>query len=89
MAVNPKQTFYGITRRIFARLRKKASQVGIRVASPKGEALKNGVLIQWNYDATFEVLEVECKAPFWINSTQVSRALRDEIEVTRRSTRAA
>jgi hypothetical protein len=89
MSGNPKQTFHGITRAIFVRLRKKASQVGIRVASPKGEAVKNGVRIQWNYDAAAEVLEVECKAPFWINSMQVNRALRHEIEVTLQSIRAA
>jgi hypothetical protein len=89
MSGSPKQRFYGITRAIFARLRKKASQVGIRVASPKGEAVKDGVRIQWSYDATAQVLEVECKAPFWINSTQVNRDLRREIEVTLRSIRAA
>jgi hypothetical protein len=46
------QIFHGITRAIFARLRQKASKVGIHVASPKGEAVKDGVKIQWNYDAT-------------------------------------
>jgi hypothetical protein len=89
MSIDPKQTFHGITRAIFARLRKKASKVGIRVVSPKGEAVKDGVKIQWNYDATAELLEVECRAPFWINSTQINRNLRHEIEVTLRSTRAA
>jgi hypothetical protein len=89
MSGNPKQIFHGITRAIFARLRKKASQVGIPVRSPKGEAVKDGVRIQWNYDASAELLEVECKAPFWINATEVNRNLRHEIEVTLRSTRAA
>jgi hypothetical protein len=51
MSGNPKQTFHGITRAIFARLRRKASRFGIRVASPKGEAVKDGVVIQWNYDS--------------------------------------
>jgi hypothetical protein len=89
MSIDPKQTFHGITRAIFTRLRKKASKVGIRVVSPKGEAVKDGVRIQWNYDATAELLEVECRAPFWINSTQINRKLRHEIEVTLRSARAA
>jgi hypothetical protein len=89
MSGNPKQTFHGITRAIFARLRRKASKFGIRVASPKGEAVKDGVVIQWNYDPGAELLEVECRAPFWLNSTQVSRNLRDEIEVVLRSARAA
>jgi hypothetical protein len=89
MSGNPKQIFHGITRAIFARLRKKASKVGIPVRSPKGEAVKDGVRIQWNYDASAELLEVECKAPFWINATEVNRNLRHEIEVTLRSTRAA
>jgi hypothetical protein len=83
------EIFHGITRAIFARLRRKASKVGIHVASPKGEAVKDGVKIQWNYDATAELLEVECRAPFWINSTQISRNLRHEIEATLESTRAA
>jgi hypothetical protein len=89
MSVDPKQTFRGITRKIFARLRQRASKAGIRVASPKGEAVKDGVTIQWNYDASAELLEVECRAPFWINSTQVHRKLRHEIEATLRTTRAA
>jgi hypothetical protein len=89
MSGNPKQTFHGITRAIFARLRRKASKFGIRVVSPKGEAVKDGVVIQWNYDPGSELLEVECRTPFWLNSTQVSRNLRDEIEVVLRSARAA
>jgi hypothetical protein len=89
MSGYPKQIFHGITRAIFARLRKKAHKVGIHVASPKGEAVKDGVRIQWNYDATAELLEVECKAPFWINSAQISKNLRREIEATLGSNRAA
>jgi hypothetical protein len=89
MSGNPKQTFHGITRAIFARLRRKASKFGIRVASPKGEALKDGVVIQWNYDPGAELLEVECRTPFWLNSTRVNRDLRHEIEVVLRSGRAA
>jgi len=89
MSGNTRQTFHGITRAIFARLRKKASKIGIRVATPHGEAEKDGIVIQWNYDAKAELLEVECRAPFWINSTRISRDLRHEIEATRRSSRAA
>jgi hypothetical protein len=89
MSGNSKHIFYGITRKIFSRLRKKASRLGIRVVSPKGEAIKDGVKIEWNYDATEQKLEVECKMPFWINSAQVNRKVCDEIEVTLRSSRAA
>jgi hypothetical protein len=85
MSGNTRQIFYGITRAIFARLRKKASRVGIRVAAPHGEAEKDGITIHWNYDAKAELLEVECRAPFWINSTRVNRDLCHEIEATRRS----
>jgi hypothetical protein len=89
MSGSPKQIFHGITRKLFARLRRKASQLGIRVATPKGEAVKDGVTIQWNYDAAAQLLEVECRMPFWINAAQVNRNLRHEIEVTLRSSRAA
>jgi hypothetical protein len=89
MSGNPKQIFHGISRAIFARLRRKASKFGIRVAGTKGEAVKDGVVIQWNYDPGAELLEVECRAPFWLNSAQVNRNLRNEIEVILRSTRAA
>jgi hypothetical protein len=85
MSGNTRQIFYGITRAIFARLRKKASRVGIRVAAPNGEVEKDGITIHWNYDAKAELLEVECRAPFWINSTRVNRDLCHEIEATRRS----
>jgi hypothetical protein len=75
MSGNTRQIFHGITR--------------IRVATPKGEVEKDGITIHWNYDAKAELLEVECRAPFWINSTRVNRDLRHEIEATCRSTRAA
>jgi hypothetical protein len=85
-----KQMFRGITRAIFARLRKKASKVGIDVASPSGEAVKDGVKIQWSYDASAEILEVECiSAPFWFNSDRINKSLRQEIEATLGSSRAA
>jgi hypothetical protein len=85
MSGNTRQIFYGITRAIFARLRKKASKVGIQVATPNGEAEKDGIIIQWNYDAKAELLEVECRAPFWINANRLNRDLCHEIEATRRS----
>jgi hypothetical protein len=89
MSATPKQIFHGITRKLFARLRRKASQLGIRVVSPKGEAVKDGVTIQWNYDPAAQLLEIECRTPFWINAAQVDRTLRHEIEVTLRSSRSA
>ena len=89
MSGNSKQIFHGITRALFARLRRKAAQLGVRVATPKGEAMKDGVIIQWNYDATAQRLEVGCRAPFWINAAQADRNLRHEIEVALRSSRAA
>jgi hypothetical protein len=89
MSGSTRQIFHGITRAIFARLRKKASKVGIRIATANGEAEKDGITIQWNYDAKAELLEVECRAPFWVNSTRINRDLRHEIEATRRSGRAA
>jgi hypothetical protein len=89
MSDNPRQMFRGITRAIFARLRRKASKSGIHVASPVGNAVKDGVKIQWNYNAASELLEVECSAPFWINSIEINRRLRREIEATLRSNRAA
>ena len=90
MSGNPKQIFRGITRAIFARLRRKASKVGLHVASPRGEAVKDGVRIQWNYDAKLELLEVACvSTPFWIDPTRINMKLRHEIEDTLDSMRAA
>jgi hypothetical protein len=89
MFTNPKQTFRGITRRVFARLRKKASRVGFPVAKPVGSAKKDGVSIHWNYDPQSEILEVQCSTPFWIDSGRVNEELRREIEATIRSYRAA
>lgn len=90
MSGGPKQLFRGITRAIFARLRKKASRIGIHVASPAGEVVKDGVTIQWKYDAKEELLEVECtKAPFWFDSARINRKLRQEIEAALDSNRAA
>ncbi len=85
MSGNVRETFRGITRAIFARLRKKASKLGIHVVSPKGEAMKDGVVIRWNYDPGAELLEVECHAPFWINSKRIQNDLRQEIEAVIRA----
>lgn len=90
MSGNRRQTFRGITRAIFTRLRKKASKIGIPVPGPSGEAVKDGVRIQWKYDAAQEELEVECvSAPFWIDSIRVDKELRREIEEVLESSRAA
>jgi hypothetical protein len=58
-------SFRGITRAVFARLRRKAGRSGITIVHPRGEAIRDGVRIQWEYNAAAEVLEVECvRAPF-------------------------
>jgi hypothetical protein len=89
MFTDPKQTFRGITRALFARLRKKASKFGFPVARPKGSAKNDGIRIHWNYDPQSETLEVQCTTPFWINSARIHEELRREIEATIRSHRAA
>jgi hypothetical protein len=76
-------TFRGITCSVFARLRKKATQNGISIARPAGEAVKDGVRIQWKYDPEAELLEVECvRTPFWIDAARVNRKLSLEIQAT-------
>jgi hypothetical protein len=85
MSGNPRQIFRGITRAIFTRLRRRASRVGIHVASPQGEVLKDGVTIRWNYDARAELLEVECKVPFWINANRIQADVRQQIEAAIRT----
>jgi hypothetical protein len=90
MSGSPKLTFYGISLRIFNRLRKKASRKGIPVLNPTGEAEKDGVVIQWKYDAKSEMLEVECThIPFWIDSARVNRDLQNEIEASLNQRRPA
>lgn len=82
-------TFRGITRVVFARLRKKATQNGIPIARPAGEAVTYGVRIQWKYDPDTELLEVECvKTPFWIDAAGVNRRMSLEIQATLGSDRA-
>jgi hypothetical protein len=90
MSGSPKLTFCGITRSLFNRLCKKASKIGIHVVSPTGEAVKDGVKIQWNYDAISEQLEVQrIRAPFWVDSARINHDLRREIESTLDRNRAA
>jgi hypothetical protein len=89
MFTNSKQIFRGITRAVFAHLRKKACKIGFPVAKPVGSAKKDGISIHWNYDPQLEILEVQCSTPFWINSARVNEQVRCEIEATIRSHRAA
>lgn len=73
--------FRGITRAVFARLRRKAARSGITMVQPRGETVRDGVRIEWEYDAGAEVLEVECvRAPFWIDRATIHRRLSHEIE---------
>jgi hypothetical protein len=82
--------FHGITRRVFARLRKKAHRNGLAVAQSAGEAVRDGVRIQWNYDPDTELLEVGCvRAPFWIDPNCVNKKLSHEIEAALGVHRAA
>lgn len=81
MLSGSKLSFRGITRAVFARLRRKAARSGITVLHPRGEAVRDGVRIQWEYDAAEEVLEVECvSAPFWIDRATINCRLSHEVE---------
>lgn len=83
-------SFRGITRAVFARLRKKAARCGITIVHPRGETIRDGVRIQWEYDAAAEVLEVECvRVPFWIDRATIHRRLSHEIESELETERAA
>jgi hypothetical protein len=83
-------SFRGITRAVFARLRKKAVRSGLTVVQPRGEAVRDGVRIQWEYDPAAEVLEIECvHTPFWIDRAAVHRRLSHEIESELEPERAA
>lgn len=82
--------FRGITRAVFKRLRRKAKRSGIAVLQPRGEAVRDGVTIEWEYDAAAEVLKVECvRAPFWIDRAAIQGRLSDEIESELEFDRAA
>jgi hypothetical protein len=90
MLSNSSLFFRGITRAVFARLRRRAAKNGIVVMMPCGEAVQNGVKIQWNYDEKTEALEVECvRAPFWIDRASINRKLSREIELALESDQAA
>jgi uncharacterized protein YjhX (UPF0386 family) len=83
-------SFRGITRAVFRRLRRKAARSGITIVPPRGEAIQDGVRIQWEYDAAAERLEVECvRAPFWIDRAAIHRRLSQEIESELESEQAA
>ena len=90
MLSGSKLLFRGITRAVFARLRRKARRSGISVLHPRGEAVRDGVKIQWDYDAAAERLEVECvRAPFWIDRAAIQSRLSREIESELEHDRAA
>ncbi len=90
MSGSSRFSFYGISRAVFSRLCRRASKLGLRISRSSGEAEKDGVRIQWSYDASNEALEVECvHVPFWFNVGRINRELSSEIEATLRSNRAA
>ena len=90
MSFRSRLTFRGITLAIFKVLRKKAAQNGIPISSQAGEAIKDGIKIQWKYDPDAQLLEVGCvQAPFWISAGRINRRLSEEIEATLESRSAA
>ncbi len=90
MLSSSKLSFRGITRAVFARLRRKAAKRGMTVVHPHGDAVRDGVTIQWDYDVRSEVLEVECvRTPFWIDRAKIQRTLSHEIEAELESEQAA
>ncbi|MGB6133021.1 MAG: hypothetical protein WBG54_14670 [Acidobacteriaceae bacterium] len=90
MLSGSKLSFRGITRAVFARLRRKAAKSGITVVQPRGEAIRDGVRIEWEYDAAAELLEVECvRVPFWIDRAAIHGRLSREIESELEGGRAA
>jgi hypothetical protein len=90
MLAGSRLSFRGITRAVFARLRRKARRSGIAILHPRGEAVRDGVKIQWEYDAAAEVLEVECvRVPFWFDRATIHGRLTHEIESELESERAA
>lgn len=90
MLSGSKLSFRGITRAVFARLRRKAAKSGITVLKPRGEAVLDGVRIEWEYDVAAEVLDVECvHAPFWVDKATIHCKLNDEIESELESRQAA
>ena len=90
MLSGSKLSFGGITRAVFARLRRKAAKSGITVVNPRGEAVRDGIRIEWEYDSAAEVLNVECvHAPFWIDRAAIHGRLSHEIESELKLKRAA
>jgi hypothetical protein len=64
--------------------------MGLRITGPTGEAVKDGIRIQWNYNPSLEELDVECvSTPFWIDANHVNQNLKNEIEAALRQDRAA
>lgn len=81
MLSGSKLLFRGITRAVFTRLRRKATRSGLTVLEPRGEAVRDGVRIHWEYDEAAEKLEVECvRAPFWMDRSAIESRLSREIE---------
>jgi hypothetical protein len=83
MSGNPRQIFRGITRAIFTRLRRRASRVGIHVASPQGEVLKDGVMtpaqnyLKWNAKCRSGLMPTGSKQTFVSRLRQPSAQQRN------------
>ena len=77
------------TRRVRAFTKEGRAEWHYDCASSRG-GIRDGVTIQWEYDAAAEMLEVECvRAPFWIDRATIHRRLSHEIESELESERAA
>jgi len=54
------QTFIGFTPQHFACLLQRAQSSGLNISGTSGTASRGGITIAWSYDASAQVLSVQC-----------------------------
>lgn len=75
------QTFREIGPAVFACLKVKGASAGVPIAGEQGQATTRGVTIRWDYDASSEVLVLEClDAPFFVPCSTVKTRITELVE---------
>ena len=77
MGVCAKQAFTDITLQRFHCIQARASaSYGISISGNQGSASKNGITIEWCYDPTTLILELQCiESPFFVSCPKINGSI--------------
>lgn len=82
MSACAKQTFDNVTPEVWNCLvQKAATNFGITITGPTGQATKDGFTVAWNYDSGAQTGWLQClDSPFWAPCSVINGKIHEMVE---------